>query len=375
MRFLFISNYFPGDLLAADPRHEVLFASNRQRKDYNIPHVRRVHLKKYAALFGGERLTAARLWEEALKRGESGLHTLHSLRQSWGRPDVVFASAANGAAFFAPRAFPDSFHVAYAETGLKNIALLPADIRQAWMLLQSTLFLQSELCFVFSESQKKQFPEKLRPSIRVVPTGVETDVFSPEAARPLPGYNGAGGELVTLDALGLGGTKLGGLCHLCRELLSERPQCRIVMLVENACLRQELETAAAVWPGACRFAACNSLPFETYRDLLAASSLVICPRGEEADIRPMLECMSCETLLMAPAAAGTVLRPGITMLDFPGEASENRKKAVTHALDHLAELAPIARNGRRAVLEHSDRDRILPDHLKLILEAYGKQGL
>lgn len=97
------------------------------------------------------------------------------------------------------------------------------------------------------------------------------------------------------------------------------------MLVENACLRQELETAA-VWPGACRFAACNSLPFETYRDLLAASSLVVCPREEEADIRPMLECMSCETLLMALAAAGTVLRPGITMLDFPGEASESRKK-------------------------------------------------
>lgn len=363
--------------LASDPGHETLFASNRQRKDFNIPNVRRVHLKKHAALFGDERLTAARLWQEAMKRGESGLSSLFSLRQSWGRPDIVFSSIANGAAFFAPQVFPDSFHVAYAETGLKHFSLLPADIRQAWILLQGALFLQSDLCFAFSESQKDLFPPRIRQGIRVVPPSVETDIFSPKAAKPLPisGSSGARGELLTLDLLGLEGATLEMFFRLSRDILIERGQCRIVMLVENACLGQEAETAAAIWPAERRkrFAAYSSLPFETYRDLLAASSLVICPRDCEAAIRPMLECMSCETLLMAPASAGALLRPGMPVLELSGPDPESRKQSILHALDRVSELAPVARNGRRAVLEQYSQEKILPDHLRLVFEAYGQR--
>ncbi len=386
MRILFISNYFPGDIgplarqLAAAPGNEVLFASNRQRKDYALDGVRRVRLKN-APLFGAAAPSVPQLWEEAVRRGNGGLRSLLALRQSWGAPDIIFASLAGGAAFFAPQAFPEAFLVTYAETGLKNFSLLPEAVRGAWSLLQSALFLQGNLCFAFSERQRRLFPPQVRKEIRLVPPCVDTGVFSRAAASPWFAGAAPGAEapapLLTLDATGLEGRHLAALLGLGHAVLQELPECRVVMLTENGNLRQALETAAHAWAAESRncFEVYNSLPFDRYRDLLAASLLVICPGGGDAVERVLLECMSCETLLMAHATAANFLRPGVNMLELP-EGLEAAARAVVQALGpgrprgRARELAPVARMARRNVLAHFSEDVVAPAHLAQVMQAY-----
>ncbi|MDE7371937.1 MAG: hypothetical protein K2N07_09420, partial [Desulfovibrio sp.] len=360
MRILFISNYFPGDLgplareLAAAPENEVLFASNRQRKDFALPGVRRVRLKN-APLFGEAAPEVPGLWEETVRRGSWGLRSLTSLRQSWGSPDIIFATLAGGAALFAPQAFPGAFLVAYAETGLKNFALLPGEARRAWAILQSTLFLQADLCFAMSERQRRLFPSPLRESLRLAPPCVDTELFSRAAARPwFEGAEAPDGPLLTLDATGLDGAPLAALLRLAHAVLRALPACQAAMLTENSRLREALEAAANTWADGCRprFAAHASLPFGRYRDLLAASSLVVCPGQGDAAERAMLEAMSCEALLMARPEAANFLRPGVNMLEFPANDAPAAVLAALEARPRDGEPAPQARMARRNVLAH-----------------------
>ena len=415
MRILFISNYCPGDLgplarlLGAAPENDVLFASNRQRRDFALSGVRRVRLKNCPPLFGEGLPTVPHIWEQALQRGGGGLRTLHSLRESWGMPDMVFTSLAAGAAFFAPQAFPDSFFVTYAESGLKNYSLLPAETRNAWALAQSTLLLQGHLGFAFSEEERRLFPPLVREAIGLVQPCVDTDIFSRAAAAPwLEGDEQAGGQgalLLTLNAIGCAGPELAGLLGVARNALREMPDCRVVILTENRVRSQALETACAAWPEGWRrrLAVYDTLPFLRYRDLLAASSVVVCPGGGETAVRAMLQAMSCEALLMAPAGAANFLRPGVNMLALPplaagaeegaqatggapsgsGPASASASGSLTATDAVLAALhsrcgsggadpgpSPQGRTARRNVLAHFSEATVMPRHLAAVMQAW-----
>lgn len=421
MRILFISNYFPGDLgplarlLGAVPENDVLFASNRQRRDFALPGVRRVRLKNCPPLFGEGLPGATRLWEQALQRGGGGLRTLHSLRESWGMPDVVFASLAAGAAFFAPQAFPGAFFVTYAESGLKNYSLLPAETRNTWALAQSTLLLQGHLRFAFSEDERRLFPPLVPEAIGLVPPCVDTDIFSRAAAAPwLDGEKGGRGSeeegalLLTLNAIGCGARQLAGLLGVAGAVLRELADCRVVILTENRGRSQALEAAAGAWPVEWRgrLAVYDSLPFLRYRDLLAASSVVVCPGGGETAVRAMLEAMSCEALLMAPAGAANFLRPGVNMLALPplvvaGAGGKEGTQAsagagsvagpvvapasgpLTATDAVLAALhsrrcsggaapgpSPQGRTARRNVLAHFSEATVMPRHLAEVMQAW-----
>lgn len=425
MRILFISNYYPGDLgplarlLGAAPENDVLFASNRQRRDFALPGVRRVRLKNCPPLFGEGLPGVTRIWEQALQRGGGGLRSLLTLRESWGMPDMVFASLAAGAAFFAPQAFPASFFVTYAESGLKNYSLLPAETRNTWALAQSTLLLQACLRFAFSEEERRLFPPLVREAIRLVPPCVDTDIFSRAAAAPWlggeaggEGSEGKGALLLTLNAIGCGARQLAGLVGVARAALREFPDCRVVILTENRGRSQALEAAAGAWPVEWRgrLAVYDSLPFLRYRDLLAASSVVVCPGGGETAMRAMLQAMSCEALLMAPAGAASFLRPGVNMLalpplagagagaqakaratasvgagpapdspSVPGPATTSlpAEEAVLAALRSrrgsggaAAGPSPQGRTARRNVLAHFSEATVMPRHLTEVMQAW-----
>ena len=418
MRILFISNYFPGDLgplarlLGAAPENDVLFASNRQRRDFALSGVRRVRLKNCPPLFGEGTPGVVHIWEQVIQRGGGGLRTLLSLRESWGMPDMVFCSLAAGAAFFAPQAFPDSYFVTYAESGLKNYSLLPAETRNAWALAQSTLLLQGNLRFAFSEEERRLFPRALREAIRLVPPCVDTDVFSRAAAAPWPdGEEGEGALLLTLNAIGSDGRALAGLLAVARAALREMPECRVVMLTENRGRSDALRAACAAWPEGwrARLAVHDTLPFLRYRDLLAASSVVVCPGGGETAQRAMLQAMSCEALLMARAGAANFLRPGVNMLALPplaaggagpgdhpapgatpsgvgpasaavvgAPASPASAEAVVLAAlhsrrgsgGHAPGPSPQGRTARRNVLAHFSEATVMPRHLAEVMQAW-----
>ena len=375
MRILFISNYFPGDLgplarlLGAAPENEVLFASNRQRRDFALPGVRRVRLKNCPPLFGEGLPGVTKLWEQALQRGAGGLRTLHSLRESWGMPDMVFASLAAGAAFFAPQAFPGAFFVTYAESGLKNYSLLPEELRTAWALMQGVLFLQGDLCYAFSEEERQFFAPRLQGDIRIVPPCVDTNLFSRQAAGPWPG-NGA--PLLTLNAIGIEGTPLAELIKTAHAALQALPHCRVVVLMENSRRSDALKCAAGVWGEAYsrRLEVYDALPFLRYRDLLAASSLVICPGGGETARRTMLQSMSCEALLMASPDAANFLRPGVNMLALPPHDFADAVLAALQAIPADGAPTPQGRMARRNVFAHFSEARVVPRHLDEVMLAW-----
>jgi len=94
MRILFVNHTFPGDLgpllaaFAAQPGHEILFASCRGRRDFSVPGVRHVVLSpsRSRRLAGDGAGTSL---DRAVEMGRQALQAFRLLRQSGFVPDMV----------------------------------------------------------------------------------------------------------------------------------------------------------------------------------------------------------------------------------------------------------------------------------------------
>lgn len=120
MRILLVNHSFPGDLgpllaaLAAEPGHEILFASCRGRRDFSLPGVRHVVLSSSRS----RRLAgdgAGVTLERALEAGRQALQAFRQLRQSGFVPDMVLLSSALEQGLFLRDAFPDAFVVGFMD--------------------------------------------------------------------------------------------------------------------------------------------------------------------------------------------------------------------------------------------------------------------
>ena len=128
MRILFLNYTFPGPLgtmaasLAALPGNEVLFASEYGRRDFSLPGVKRVLLKKpkdrkkavasisTPALDAGERD-----WTMAYLRGRATASSLMGVLAEGFEPDMVILSGSMGNGLFVRNLFPEAFLVGYAD--------------------------------------------------------------------------------------------------------------------------------------------------------------------------------------------------------------------------------------------------------------------
>ena len=96
MRILFVNHTFPGDLgpllaaFAAQPGHEILFASCRGRRDFSVPGVRHVVLSpsRSRRLAGDGAGTSL---DRAVEMGRQALQAFRLLRQSGFVPDMVLS--------------------------------------------------------------------------------------------------------------------------------------------------------------------------------------------------------------------------------------------------------------------------------------------
>lgn len=425
MRILFLDSGYPGrlgplaGLLGADTDNEVLFASSRQRRDYSLPGVRRVLLRRHAPkapAAGTDERVAASLWQEALKNGESAAASLRAVAERGFAPDMVFAHAAGGAAFFAPLVFPAAFHVAYADSGPRSGPLTPVSQRVR-IDLQSIQFMRSQCCFAFSDRRREQFPLLVREGISLVPPFVDTQVFSRAAAGHFAGFDipcgaaapatpGAGADergapIVVVNGRGLAPRDFVAALRFCLGLLAARADLRVALLTDNSGQSRAAAAAAGTLSAAAagRLLAVDFLAFTAYRDLLACAALVICPVARarrEPCVSFLLEAMSCECLLMAPAALVAqvnFLRPGVNMLDLPAEgpkaspgvspdalpgvspagaAVRAALQALEQASQHagVREASPLGRMARRNVCAHFDQAVVAPGHLALVMQAW-----
>ena len=121
MRILFVNHTFPGDLgpllaaFAAQPGHEILFASCRGRRDFSVPGVRHVVLSpsRSRRLAGDGAGTSL---DRAVEMGRQALQAFRLLRQSGFVPDMVLLSSALEQGLFLRDAFPDAFVACFAES-------------------------------------------------------------------------------------------------------------------------------------------------------------------------------------------------------------------------------------------------------------------
>lgn len=419
MRILFLDSGYPGrlgplaGLLGADADNEVLFASSRQRRDYSLPGVRRVLLRRHAPkapAAGTDERVAASLWQEALKTGESAAASLRAVAERGFAPDMVFAHAAGGAAFFAPLVFPAAFHVAYADSGPRSGPLTPVSQRVR-IDLQSIQFMRSQCCFAFSDRRREQFPLLVREGISLVPPFVDTQVFSRAAAGHFAGFDipGAADErdapIVVVNGRGLAPRDFVAALRFCLGLLEARGDVRVALLTDNSGQSRAAAGAASSLSAAAagRLLAVDFLAFTAYRDLLACATLVICPVAQarrEPCVSFLLEAMSCECLLMAPAALVAqvnFLRPGVNMLELPAEGPQASPdasprassaaspgvspagaavraalQALEQASQHagMREASPLGRMARRNVCAHFDQAVVAPGHLALVMQAW-----
>ena len=181
MRILFVNHTFPGDLgpllaaFAAQPGHEILFASCRGRRDFSVPGVRHVVLSpsRSRRLAGDGAGTSL---DRAVEMGRQALQAFRLLRQSGFVPDMVLLSSALEQGLFLRDAFPDAFVACFAES-------LPSDglagdckglVRH---LLQCRQMQQSDL--VIRLTAEAENCDQEQRGVMSLPYPVDTDYFSP----------------------------------------------------------------------------------------------------------------------------------------------------------------------------------------------------
>ena len=171
--------------LAALPGNEVLFASEYGRRDFSLPGVKRVLLKKpkdrkkavasisTPALDAGERD-----WTMAYLRGRATASSLMGVLAEGFEPDMVILSGSMGIGLFVRNLFPEAFLVGYADwyfrdeaetryplSTMPDIPLAPRNIRNT---LQAKNFFDCNCHFTTTEWQREQYPEGMRGFISVL---------------------------------------------------------------------------------------------------------------------------------------------------------------------------------------------------------------
>lgn len=376
MRILFCHENFPdrfgfmASYLAANPEHEVLFASRFQRRGLTLPGVRRVILKKGEPQCASEEQDYAQLWCRTALSGKSSYALLQRLNAAF-QPHLVLTSASRGLTLFVRQAFPQAFQVFYVGSGGRD----RTEGGKLALAVQGMQVLQSQLCFAFSEAQRKLFPAPLRPVIQVTTPWVDTDRMNPAAAEAFrcDGFaHDPGTELISWDMQHLAADREQSVQQLLAGLLAARPLCRMAICCGGNPEARRLGTRLLQTPQAGRLHVTDFLRPEAYRDMVCASRLHICADTAESPLPGWREAMSCGAALMLPASAAqtsTFLRPGENMLPLPASGPEAQLSAVLRALERPESLDAVGRAARGAVVAAYSPQTLVPPHAALVLES------
>lgn len=303
MRILFINHTFPGDLgpllaaFAAQPGHEILFASCRGRRDFSVPGVRHVVLSpSRSRRLAGD--GAGTVLDRAVETGRQTLQAFRLLRQSGFVPDMVLLSSALEQGLFLRDAFPDTFAVCFAE-GLPSDGLAADGRGLVRHLLQCRQMRQSDLVIrLAAEAESRDLEQR---GVVTLPYPVDTDYFAPAGDGACRRAEGDGQVLCAVrDA-----ADAGRLLRLAENLLDQRPECRLTLLCESATGRERLAALATALPPGVSMP--ERLSLRAYRDLLrtaAAGTGTALPRGP-GHSGAAFPAAGCHPRASGPAACGT----------------------------------------------------------------------
>ena len=308
MRILFVNHTFPGDLgplltaFAAQPGHEILFASCRGRRDFSVPGVRHVVLSpsRSRRLAGDGAGTSL---DRAVEMGRQALQAFRLLRQSGFVPDMVLLSSALEQGLFLRDAFPDAFVACFAES-LPSGGLAGDGKGLVRHLLQCRQMQQSDLVIRLTAEAENRDQEQR--GVVSLPYPVDTDYFSPLTP------NGASGPQAGTRILcaARDAADVWQMLRLAEVLLAQCPGCRLVLLCESAAGREALAALGTSLPSGIEVP--ERLSLLAYRDLLRTAAVITAPAASCLSAPVLLEAMSCGVVpvLAGDAACRPLLQEG-----------------------------------------------------------------
>lgn len=363
MRILFVNHTFPGDLgpllsaFAAQPGHEILFASCRGRRDFSVPGVRHVVLSPSRRRLAGD--GAGACLDRAVEMGRQALQAFRLLRQSGFVPDMVLLSSALEQGLFLRDAFPDAFVACFAES-LPSDGLAGDGKGLVRHLLQCRQMLQSDLVIRLAAEAGTRDPEQ-RGAV-TLPYPVDTDYFSPLAPNGATGLNAGARVLCAVrDA-----ADVWQMLRLAEALLAQCPDCRLVLLCESAAGRESLVELGASLPAGIEVP--ERLSLNAYRDLLRTAAVITAPDAACLPASVLLEAMSCGVVPVLAGDEGQwpVLRQGGGCLWC---RAGSLVPTLAEALGQPQELARLSRAARAAAVRHFRRQDVIPVHLAVLRQA------
>lgn len=364
MRSLFVNHTFPGDLgpllaaFAAQPGHEILFASCRGRRDFSVPGVRHVVLSSSRSrrLAGDGAGTAL---DRAVETGRQALQAFRLLRRSGFVPDMVLLSSALEQGLFLRDAFPEAFVACFAES-LPSDGLAGDGKGLVRHLLQCRQMRQSDLVIRLAAEAGTREPEQ-RGAV-ILPYPVDTDYFAPLAPSGTTGPRAGARVLCAVrDA-----ADVWPMLRLAEALRVQCPDCRPVLLCESAAGRTSLADLGTSLPSGIEVP--ERLSLQAYRDLLRTAAVITAPAASCLSAPVLLEAMSCGVVpvLADDASRWPLLQEGGGCL-WCGAAELVPTLAGILAQPH--QLAELSLAARRTVERHFRRQDVIPGQLALLHQA------
>lgn len=363
MRILFVNHTFPGDLgpllsaFAAEPGHEILFASCRGRRDFSVPGVRHVVLSPSRRRLAGD--GAGACLDRAVEMGRQALQAFRLLRQSGFVPDMVVLSSALEQGLFLNDAFPEAFSVCFADE-LPDAGLAGDGRGLVRHLLQCRQMQQSDLVIRLTAEAENRDQEQR--GVVSLPYPVDTDYFSPLAPNGATGLNAGARVLCAVrDA-----ADVWQMLRLAEALLAQCPDCRLVLLCESAAGRESLVELGASLPAGIEVP--ERLSLNAYRDLLRTAAVITAPDAACLPASVLLEAMSCGVVPVLAGDEGQwpVLRQGGGCLWC---RAGSLVPTLAEALGQPQELARLSRAARAAAVRHFRRQDVIPVHLAVLRQA------
>ena len=396
MRILFLHHTFPGPFrhlaarLAALPGNEVVFLSERSRRDVRIPGVRHMTVPGVPPVAAEER--AERELIHMVRSGARFANALLCLQREGFEPDIVYEHPRWGCSFFVLDVFRAAFHAVFAVwyytkganyTFFTRGAPRPAvDFAQSRVrnLCQLNALSECDLAVTSTLWQREQYPPALRERIHVVHEGVDTTFFSPKPGERfrVEGCDlSAARELVTFSGRGL--EPFRGFPQFYRSLpalLAARPECHVLIMAserqggDETLSFERLRQEVPVDPRRVHFVGFR--PYEEYRMLLRASTVHVYFTAPFALSAGLFESMSCGCLLVSSDTEPVreVVSHGINgfLCDFWD--SDQLAVMTAELLARSAAMAPVRAAARRRILTAYDLRTQIPLHTELLLDAY-----
>lgn len=380
MRILFINHSFPGlfaslaSALAADPGHEVFFASSYGRQERPIPGVRKIRLGTNET----RTRTASGELESMVMAGRLALRSFEQLTKNGLAPDMVVSSSSGGYSLFWDAAFPRAFRVSWTESVPvlpdRDTALEPVFTRH---LVQCRQALSAHLVVSLTAGQPGILGNSLKTSVEL-PYAVDTERFASVQGSPLTMDEqevAAFPELVLL-AVSKRQTRDPYLARLLTALLAKRPLCHVVLFCDTMTTRALMKEYCARLPEsiARSLHISGMLSLNKYKSLLGKAQALVYPPGCVPQATALLDAMSCGAALVLAGEGHIprILKDGSNALVLVNcQEAEDFAGRLSFLLDQGEKLRAIGSKARQTVYTHFDQKKVLPLQVGFLLEMYG----